>query len=221
MHVVVVNTKRVQCRVRTAPPVRPARKPSNRYHHGDLPRALVQEAVRTIQARGIDALTLRAVGGRLGVSRTALYRHFADKEALLAAVATEGFRTLRTALIAARDARGRGRDGLERMGAAYVQFALTHPSHYRVMFGGRVRSEVIRTIGGADTYAFQVLVDAMVAEQQAGRVRRDDPLQLAVYAWAVVHGVAMLALDGLLPPTLEVDALVRLANERLRAGIAI
>ena len=75
-----------------------ARKRAHRYHHGDLSRALLQEAVRTIQRGGVQALTLRAVGEKLGVSRTALYRHFSDKSGLLAAVAREGFRTLRLQL---------------------------------------------------------------------------------------------------------------------------
>src|ERR1700730_13451944 len=88
-------------------PGRAARKPADRYHHGDLRRALVQEAVRTIQAKGVDAFTLRAVGLKLGVSRTALYRHFADKAALLAAVAGAGFRTLRSQLVQHWEAGGR------------------------------------------------------------------------------------------------------------------
>src|SRR6185436_7798067 len=68
------------------------------YHHGDLQRALLDEAVRTIRDDGAAALTLRAVGARLGVSRTALYRHFADKSALLNAVSEDGFRRLADAL---------------------------------------------------------------------------------------------------------------------------
>ena len=90
---------------------RPARKRPDRYHHGDLQRALVQEALRTIQAQGVEGLTLRAVGKALGVSRTALYRHFADKSALLSAVAREGFRTLRLELLAAWTDGGGGRKG--------------------------------------------------------------------------------------------------------------
>ena len=95
---------------------RPARKRANRYHHGDLRRALLQAAVRTIGAHGIDGLTLRAVGSSLGVSRTALYRHFADKAALLAAVAAEGFRMLRVQLEEAWERGGRGRAGFDAMG---------------------------------------------------------------------------------------------------------
>jgi len=202
-------------------PQKPVRKQPRRYHHGDLPRAMLQEAVRTIQTHGMAALTLRGVGERLGVSRTALYRHFADKQALLAAVAAEGFRTLRAALVEAGDTGGRGREGFDAMGVAYVRFAVAHPSHYRVMFGGVVRPGDARPeVGDPGADAFQVLVDAIVEQQQNGLVRGDDPRQLALYIWSVVHGVAMLALDGMLPSPAQADALVRFANERLRTGIA-
>src|SRR6187455_2389962 len=110
---------------------RPGRKSRDRYHHGDLRRALLQEAVRTIQTRGVEALTLRAAGQTLGVSRTALYRHFTDKAALLRAVAQEGFRMLRLELVAAWDKAGGGRNGFEQTGVAYVRFAVEHPAHYR------------------------------------------------------------------------------------------
>ena len=203
----------------TPRPMKPARKPANRYHHGDLPHAMLQEAVRTIQTEGVDALTLRCVGERLGVSRTALYRHFANKQALLAAVAAEGFRTLRTSLLEAWEAGGRGHAGFDAMGVAYVQFAVTHPSHYRVMFGGAVRPAKRREDpNDPGTNAFQVLVDAIVEQQRAGLIRDDAPLQLARFIWAVVHGVAMLALDGILSAA-EAGPLARFANERLRTGL--
>jgi AcrR family transcriptional regulator len=199
-------------------PTRPARRQPDRYHHGDLRRALLLEAVRTIHAHGAEALTLRGVGDRLGVSRTALYRHFADKQALLDEVAAEGFRLLAAAL---REGWGRGgRRGFDAMGRAYVGFAVAHPSHYRVMFGGFARQRGAHA-GRSDesTDAFQVLVDGIVAEQAAGRMCREDPLPLALYIWAAVHGVAMLALDGLLPPAMTADALAVVAIERLHAGI--
>ena len=74
--------------------LRTRKKPAKPYHHGDLRRALLDEAVRTIQTHGVEHLTLRTVGERLGVSRSALYRHFADKQSLLATVGKEGFRAL-------------------------------------------------------------------------------------------------------------------------------
>ncbi|MEO5820614.1 MAG: TetR/AcrR family transcriptional regulator [Vicinamibacteraceae bacterium] len=205
-------------RARPPRPVRPAKRRPDRYHHGDLRRALVLEALRTIHVEGASALTLRGVGDRLGVSRTALYRHFADKQALLNEVAAEGFRLLRTAL---RDAWGRGgRVGFDEMGQAYVAFAVAHPSHYRVMFGGLAEAHQEGAEGSTEgTDAFQVLVDAIVAEQAAGRVRRDDPLPLALHIWATVHGIAMLALDGLLSPPMTAESLARQSIAWLHVGI--
>ena len=198
-------------------PLMPRKRP-DRYHHGDLSRSLLQEALRTIEKDGVSALTLRAVGEKLGVSRTALYRHFADKSALLAAVATEGFRTLRHETQQAWEGQGGGRKGLEAMGAAYVGFAVAHPSHYRVMFGGDVRNaEPDSDLAREGAGAFQVLVDAIASQQKAGQIRRDTPLALAQYIWANVHGIAMLAIDGQLKQ--PIDDVIRFANERMRTGI--
>ena len=172
-----------------------------------------------IQREGIDALTLRGVGERLGVSRTALYRHFTDKQALLTAVAAEGFRTLRAALRDAWESGGRGREGFQAMGIAYVRFAVTHPSHYRVMFGGRVHHADRSVVHDADTDAFRVLLDAIVELQAQGFVGSGDPGHLALYIWAVVHGVSMLALDGMLPDATPATDLMALANERLSVGL--
>lgn len=196
------------------------RKQPDRYHHGDLPRAMLQEAVRIIQKDGVDALTLRGVGERLGVSRSALYRHFTDKQALLLAVGFEGFRLLRTALLDAWNRGGRGRHGFEAMGTAYVQFALDHPSHYRVMFGGFLTGSAQPGPLPPEFDAFRVLLDAIIELQAQTLVRKDDPRQMAHYIWAVVHGIAMLALDGLITSPDEAGDLMRYANLRLRAGIA-
>jgi AcrR family transcriptional regulator len=196
------------------------RKRVDRYHHGDLPRVMLAEAVRTIQRRGVDALTLRGVGEKLGVSRTALYRHFANKEALLGAVAADGFRKLRKELFESWDGGGRGRAGFEAMGAAYVRFAVRHPSHYRVMFGGVLRSaEAALPPDDESTDAFGVLSGALIEMQRQGLVRVEDPHLLALFVWSVVHGVAMLALDGVLHTPQGVDALSRVAIERLWTGI--
>jgi len=198
------------------------KKPRKQYHHGDLRRALVAEAASTIQARGVEHLTLRAVGESLGVSRTALYRHFADKAALLAAVATEGFAQLRRDLVDAWEQHGGGRDGFEAMGVAYVRFAVQSPSYYRVMFGGLVEADRADcSLQEQAASAFGVLVDAIVAQQKAGLVRGDDPEQLARYIWAAVHGIAMLGIDGQLRDAEGgADALIHFANARLHDGIA-
>ncbi|MGE0592287.1 MAG: TetR/AcrR family transcriptional regulator [Vicinamibacterales bacterium] len=188
------------------------------YHHGDLPRAMVREAVRIIQKQGVGALTLRTVGEHLGVSRTALYRHFANKDALLGAVADEGFRTLRQELLAAWETGGGGRAGFNGMGLAYVRFAVTHTSHYRVMFGGFVRPDRPK-IDRESTDAFGPLVQAIEAQQQEGLIRGDASQALASYIWAVVHGVAMLAVDGIITDRAAVESLAHFALERLWTGI--
>jgi AcrR family transcriptional regulator len=204
---------------RRRPAATPTRKRSDRYHHGDLRRALLQAAVRTIGSHGVDGLTLRGVGSTLGVSRTALYRHFTDKAALLAAVAAEGFRMLREETARAWEDEGRELRGFEAMGVAYVRFALAHPSHYRVMFSAN-----ISTAGDAELEegagAFQVLVDALIALQRQRLARRDHPQQMALFVWAAVHGVAMLAIDGRLgqePAT--IDGLTHYTTDRIRAAI--
>jgi AcrR family transcriptional regulator len=202
------------------PSKRAARKPRRAYHHGNLRRALLDEALATIRAEGIDGLTLREIGARLGVSRTALYRHFADKRALLAAVATEGFRMLRQQLVAAWEEGGRGRAASRAMGVAYVRFAVENPSHYRVMFSRFVdpepqEPELTAEAGGA----FRALVDAIAALQREGLVRDDDPMLVARFVWAVVHGVAMLAIDDQIPERGGVEALMQYSLERLGTGI--
>jgi AcrR family transcriptional regulator len=205
------------------PGTRPRRrKPPVPYHHGDLRRALLVEAARTIREEGIEAVTLRAVGARLGVSRTALYRHFADKSALLAAVAREGFQRFREDLTEAWTGAGGGDAGFAAMGRAYVHFALANSAHYRVMFGD-FRDLCTRDpdLAADASAAFQVLVGALVTLQQDSLVRPDDTRELAHFIWATVHGIAMLAIDGQLGPDPSVaDALTQFAIERVHACIA-
>ena len=199
---------------------RPPRKQPDRYHHGDLRAALIQAALRTIEKQGVPALTLRGVGEDLGVSRTALYRHFADKAALLAAVAAEGFRTLRGALVEAWEGAGRGRAGFEAQGLAYVRFASDHPSHYRVMFGGFLaRPLPDPDLARESAAAFQALVEAILEMQRDGLAAPGDPLLPARFAWATVHGIAMLAIDGVLAPA-DADAAARFAVAGVARGMA-
>jgi AcrR family transcriptional regulator len=199
---------------------RRAGKPRRPYHHGNLRRALLDEALATIRTEGVNGVTLREIGARLGVSRTALYRHFADKRALLTAVATEGFRTLRQQLVAAWEEGGGGRAAFQAMGVAYIRFAIANPAHYRVMFGSFVDpkdedSELAAEAGGA----FQALVAALAALQQDGIFRGDDSLLMARFVWSVVHGVATLAIEGQVREPGGMEGLIGYALERLQRGI--
>lgn len=203
------------------PAPRPARKPARAYHHGNLRQALVDQAVRTIRETGVEALTLRDVGQQLRVSRTALYRHFADKQALLAAVAGQGFRAFRQALAEAWEPSRHDREGFMAMGHAYVRFARDNPSYYRVMFGGFVdKVECDPGLAEEAGSAFAVLVGAVAELQQRRQVRGDDPQALALYVWASTHGLALLVIDGQLTRhTAKLDAVIDATIGHIWLGI--
>jgi AcrR family transcriptional regulator len=155
------------------------------YHHGDLPAALLRAAGKSIEKEGLDALTLRTLARRLGVSHAAPYRHFRDREALLAALAAEGFAMLAEAQ---REAAAAG--GLRGMGEAYVRFALARPQRFRLMFGGQLkiaRHPVLRDIA---TKTFAGLSGALAARVGTPAGARDA----SIAAWALVHGLAQLLL---------------------------
>lgn len=162
-----------------------------RYHHGNLAQALVSEALSLIEGEGIAALSLRAVAKRAAVSPAAVYRHFADKEALLAAVAAEGFAALNAAFAdvpAAPPA-----DRLAGLGEAYVAFALAHPGLFRLMFtAARPSARQHARLQEESHRAFASLTEAVTA-CRAGTV----PSPAAtIAAWSLVHGLALLRLEG-------------------------
>jgi AcrR family transcriptional regulator len=173
-----------------------ARARKRAYHHGDLERALIEAAVLMVREEGVQAFTLRSVGARVGVSRTALYRHFDDKAALLARVASEGFRRLHAALAKAVATASRARaDPLPAMAAAYVQFAADNPSHYQTMFGGflTVWSRYPDLVEDANR-AFDILADTIRGEQERGKIGPGNPIELAEITWSLSHGIATLGM---------------------------
>ncbi len=131
---------------------------------------------------------------------------------MLTAVATEGFRTLRQQLVTAWEEGGRGDAAFYAMGVAYVRFAVANPAHYRVMFGGFVDPQAQDPELAAEAEgAFQALVDALATLQHDGVFHRDDTVLMARYVWALVHGVAMLGIDGQLREPGGVEELMRYA----------
>ncbi|MEM8810127.1 MAG: TetR/AcrR family transcriptional regulator [Cyanobacteria bacterium P01_G01_bin.38] len=168
------------------------------YHHGNLRQSLIDGAIALIGEAGFEQLSLRQVARRVGVSHNAPYRHFADREALLAAVSEEGFQALCSALEAAQH--GISADSpqrLQALGRAYVEFALANPAHYRVMFG-QYRCDLSQypDLAKASQQSFEVLVDTIAKGQSAGIFRAADPVDMARVAWSLVHGQSMLALDN-------------------------
>jgi hypothetical protein len=127
---------------------------------------------------------------------------------------------LRQQLVSAWEEGGRGPAGFHSMGVAYVRFAVANPSHYLVMFGGFVNPDMREAELAAEASgAFQALVDALATLQRDGIVRGDDTVLMARFVWAVVHGVAMLGIDGHLCEPDGVEELMRYALARLRTGI--
>ena len=199
-----------------------ARKPRGAYHHGDLERALLTAALQTIREDGVDALTLRSVGARLGVSRTALYRHFDDKAALLARVAAEGFRLLHAALSRAIARAGaRNTEQLEAMGIAYVRFAMQNRAHYQTMFGGYLTDWSLHPdlLQNADA-TFRLLAETIHEQQRQGRIVAGNPIELAEITWSLVHGLGTLGAAGRIPKTgTSVEGLVTLGSRLLESGL--
>ncbi len=184
------------------------------YHHGDLRQALLDAALDIVRRRGVAALTLRAVASQARVSHMAPYHHFADKAALIAAVAEEGFRGLQREMLerTARhpdDPRAQFRES----GVAYVVFAVKNPNLFRVMFGPQVSDmEAHPDLQAAADAAFAVVQGLVERSQEVRAVRDEDSRAVGISAWALVHGIAMLCVDGQLgPDSQNVDQAERLA----------
>jgi AcrR family transcriptional regulator len=184
------------------------------YHHGNLRNDLVTAAVEIIRKSGPDALTLRVVAQRLGVSQTAPYRHFASKEALLTAVAAEGFTSLLTSIHRALDAVGADPIvRLQTIGKSYIRFALAWPAHFAVMYGPRPTEFSVGAVAEAGRAAFSLLTELVVACQSAGTLRAGNPTRMGVQIWGIMHGLATLYLHGLLPRSLSEAELEALGEE--------
>lgn len=174
------------------------------YHHGDLKNALVTAGLELLASDGVERLTLREVARRARVSHTAPYRHFANKEALLAGIAEDGFAqltaTLQTALRAAPATTTSATAQVVAGGLAYVQFAQQQPAIFRLMFsqivGDRSQHPALHL---AAKRAFTTLQDAVVAGQQQGEFVGSPADQLTMALWAMVHGLAMLVIDNQIP----------------------
>lgn len=155
------------------------------YHHGDLKATLLIAASEILAKQGLAGLSLREVARRAGVSHNAPYRHFPERDSLLAELATEGFRRLGSAMAGKR---GRG------MGEAYVRFALDNPNLFRLMFSGQLHSDSYPALRAAGRTTYESLVEAF--REQPGVADAD---KAAAAAWSLVHGLAQLLLDGHFP----------------------
>jgi AcrR family transcriptional regulator len=177
-----------------------SKKPSS-YHHGALRAALIRAAREILESEGYEALTLRAAARRAGVSQAAPYNHFADKAALLAAIAAQGFKefaaAMRHEVNAATDPEAR----LNAAGIAYVAFATSNPGLFKLMFGSNVhQSSGDPDLDASRNSAYEVLRGAVHAVQ-ASVPHHPAPEELeSLRSWALVHGIATMINEGTIAP---------------------
>ena len=178
--------------------------PRKNYHHGDLKNALIKVGIQILSKEGLGGLSLRRVAKKAGVSHTAPYAHFADKQALIAAISTEGYHQLYKQLTAAVETNHvNPQNMLVEVGWAYVQFALKDPELFKVMFSGVIEQEKdypdFREISQKN---FQLLLGIIKTYQESGLLAPEPVDLVAVRLWSVVHGFIMLLLEGQISHTL-------------------
>jgi len=166
-------------------------KVAGAYHHGDLRAAVIAAGLERLAEGDGAELGLRALARDVGVSATALYRHFPDNEALLDALADEGLRRLGARQAQAWLKAGGGRNGFKATGITYVRFAHEEPALFRLSFTRQMRERTVDVDNDGGEVAYKLL-RAGVGEALPGV---EDPDTAALHAWALVHGLAMLILD--------------------------
>ena len=176
-------------------------KSNSKYHHGDLYASLIDTASEMIKADGIDGLSLRKLAERIGVSRTAAYHHFKDKNDLLCAIACQGFKKWQqisdTILTnESLDSENKYRQFVH----AYINFATNNPSLYELMFGSTIwknhqGTDELKSVAYA---SFQYQVEMTKNWQEKHLLpAREDSLRLSQVMWATLHGIAHLLIDGI------------------------
>ncbi len=168
------------------------------YHHGSLRDALLTEGIAALEGDGGKEPSLRELARRVGVSATAVYRHFPDKQALNRALAREGSKLLGIAQKEAADTSHDLSTKFALTGRAYVRFALAHPVLFRLMF---TQGEPVE-LGDEDPDPARELLTDITCKLSA---TREEAERLALQAWSIAHGIAMLMLDGRIPAD---DALI-------------
>lgn len=198
--------------------------PSKKYHHGDLKNALIKAGVEILSKEGAGGLSLRKVAQRAGVSHSAPYAHFPDKQSLIAAISTEGFNQLHDELSAvtskfANDPKQQLVEGTR----AYVQFAINHKDTFKIMFSSALEKEKeYPAFVEISRQTFERVVDIVKACQAAKVLEPGSPEATAVMVWGQVHGIVSLALEGQISHTVldqhSVQELVSSAMEQITIG---
>jgi len=195
------------------------------YHHGDLREALIQAAIELLPIKGASGLSLREVAKAAGVSHTAPYRHFKDKAALLTAIAQTGFELLMGHMAqVVENHKDDPRQQLIAVATAYVDLGLKNPELMNLMFGGILDPDTLsEEYCGTSDKAFDGLLEIIIAGQEAGVFKQENPKIIAVTAWSLVHGLMMLITAGHMREVAtspeQIEQLSRTMAENLITGI--
>ena len=190
------------------------------YHHGDLKSVLLDETARILREEGEEALSLRRLATNIGVSRTAPYHHFKDKQSLLCAVAEEGFSrfniTMRKTL---EKVRGKGgQQAMREYVKAYVNFAVKNSEYYDLMYGGKVwRSDSLtKSLVTSARGTLRVNIERLQALQNRELVAKDlDILRFSQVSWGTQHGISRLLIDGIYTDSASVNRICETAADML------
>jgi AcrR family transcriptional regulator len=174
--------------------------PERPYHHGNLRSALLDAAERTVRERGVGELSLRELARDVGVSHGAPRRHFPDRQALLDALAQNGFGRLRTELRTAVDDAGDEFEArLHATAAAYIRFATADPALLELMFAVKHR-EGAEALQEAAENTFAVMMEVVVQGQSESRLDPGDPERVGLVLFATIQGIAALLTGGMVAP---------------------
>ena len=187
------------------------------YHHGNLRAALLAQAEQTLREHGLGGLSLRELARQAGVSHAAPRRHFADRQALLDALADSGFARLGAQLQAAAENAGEDYEArLRATATAYVRFAINDAALLEVMFAGKHRDHAAGLHEASDR-AFSVILELIEEGQANGLLERGDPERVGIVLFATMQGIAALASAGIIAPE-QVDSLATDATARFLHG---
>jgi AcrR family transcriptional regulator len=190
------------------------------YHHGDLRKALLDDAVKLLREKGEAGLSMRNLAARAGVSRTAAYHHFEGKHALLCAVAEEGFKRFGKVFYPPEM---EGDDSLneqriQRFVQDYIKFATGNSEYYDLMFGSQLwKTEKLTETLTQEAYrTFRGYVDGIRGWQESGQISKNlDPLRYAQVSWSTLHGMSRLLIDGIYVDNQSRNAMCQAAADML------
>jgi AcrR family transcriptional regulator len=175
-------------------------KMKNDYHHKNLKNELIDAGVELISKKGIDSLSLRSLAKQLGVSHTAIYRHFKNKESLVLQIIEHGYTLLHTSLEKAVKESDNIIEQFILSGRYYLKFAIDYPNYYNVMFGKYInKSDYSENLREKSMKPFNLIADIIYKAQQAGYIKKIDHRKAAFVVWSLVHGTANLIITQKIP----------------------